>query len=225
MPGQPADVRTDTMDGAERRRRAVALFLVVFVMVLAGSFASLMFDLRAGPGDLTATITDRNGQAVSGETVRVLGPETGEVLFEGTTDENGELETTLDQGEHDVRVGDETQSVSPSDEAEVDFSIDTSPRSTQATLGGRCSSVSSRSHLPKRSAGRESVANPGLSDGLMRPIRPCPARTLYAARVRRAVTHGAFEQPVSRTRRSVHANSRILCRSDLVGAQALGELG
>lgn len=126
MSDQSADVQTDTTDEEERRRRAVALVLAVFIMALAGSVAPIV-DLRAGPGDLTATITDQNGQAVSGETIQILDPETGEVLFEGTTDEDGELETTLDQGEYDVRVGDETQSVTLGDEAELDFSIDTSP--------------------------------------------------------------------------------------------------
>ena len=113
---------------AESRHRAVLLFVVVFVAVLTGGIAPQSGpDLRAGQGELTTVVTDQNGDAVAGESIQVLDSETDEVLFEGRTDEDGEIETTLDQGEYDVAVGGETQSVTLGADAEVSFSIDTSP--------------------------------------------------------------------------------------------------
>ncbi|WP_276261271.1 hypothetical protein [Haloglomus litoreum] len=129
----------------QERRRAAILVLValVFMAVLVGSVGPVGYlgpeptdDLRAGSGELTVELTDQNGEPVSGQTVQIVDPETEEVVFEGSTDEDGELEATLDQGSYEVLVGDETKSVSLGDDAEVDLGIDTSPPEARRFFSG-----------------------------------------------------------------------------------------
>lgn len=111
------------------------LVAVVFMLVLAGSVTPMLTQFTPpdaqpdGIGDLDVVVTDQDGNAIAGETVQVLDPETGEILFEGTTDGDGELNTTLEAGEYDIRVGDTTQSTSVDSEdgGEAEFEIVTAP--------------------------------------------------------------------------------------------------
>lgn len=109
---------SDEEDASERRRRMVAIFTVLFVMVSIGLFTALspstgLFGfLLDGSGDLTVAVEDQYGASVSGEEVEILDTTTGEVVAAGTTDSTGEVTfQNLDHDEYDVLVSKKTTQV------------------------------------------------------------------------------------------------------------------
>lgn len=82
------------------------------------------------------SVTDQNGDALSDETVQILDSETGEVLAEGVTDENGESEFNLEQGDYDVLAGDKTTKVSLGEETEQSVQVDRAPPELSVGIHG-----------------------------------------------------------------------------------------
>jgi len=107
-------------------------------------------------------VTDRDGEPVAGEPVRMVDPDTGGVLFEGTTDPDGTIDTTLDRGDYRIKVGDRIKSVGlDDDEADVEFEIDTTRR-TPVVHRSRTRPASRNVRFPRR-RGRGGRPRPPLT--------------------------------------------------------------
>lgn len=101
------------------------MFLLVLSVI--GGGAALGVVPFGGIGELTVNVVDQNGGAASGQEVQILDPDTGQVIASTTTDEDGEAEFTLDQGDYEIVVGDSTQDIELGDETNVDITVDLSP--------------------------------------------------------------------------------------------------
>lgn len=102
-----------------------ALVLILFGLLVVATQTYVPTD--RGSGELSIDVTDQNGETLSGESVQILDQETGEVLAEGVTDDDGEVEFNLEQGEYDVNVGDKVTSVTLGEETEQSVQVDRAP--------------------------------------------------------------------------------------------------
>jgi len=153
--GVRADEGGEEPEDDERRRRAVLWFALVFLVVvfLIGGAVAFGIVSFGGTGELTVNVADQNGNAASGQEVQILDPDTGEVIATGTTDEDGEVEFELEQGDYEIVVGDKTQDVTLDDETTVDFTVNTSPPEPSETIPGDRTDLPQCSlHLPGRDA-------------------------------------------------------------------------
>lgn len=111
-------------------RRAVAVLALIFIVVLAGCAAP--FSSSDGTGDLTVQVVgEQDGQSLEGKTATIKNDETGEVVYEGETGPNGQITTTLAEGEYTVVTGKTSDTVEvDEDGADIELEVAVSPPKT-----------------------------------------------------------------------------------------------
>lgn len=128
------DELEDDSEDDERRRAVLFVFVFLVALFLIGSAFAVGIVSFGGTGELTVNVTDQDGNAASGQEVQVLDPDTGEVIATGTTDDDGEVEFNLDQGDYEVVVGDKTRDVTLDEDTTADFTVDTTPPEPNETI-------------------------------------------------------------------------------------------
>jgi uncharacterized protein YdeI (BOF family) len=76
-----------------------------------------------GPSTLGITVTTDEGNPVAGEQVTVINKKTGDEVFAGTTDNAGQINVTLPQGEYDVIVQDQQKKVKLDENEDIGFTV------------------------------------------------------------------------------------------------------
>lgn len=130
----PIDDEDEDENDNGRRRKIIIWFVLVFLLALfvVGGAAALGVDplsivSSGGTGELTVSVTDQNGEEIAGQEVTIIDPETEDTIATANTDDDGEVEVTLDQGEYTVVAGDSERDITLNEETEVDLSVNVAP--------------------------------------------------------------------------------------------------
>lgn len=69
-------------------------------------------DRYEGTGDLTVHVENNNGKPVAGKEVKLIDPDTGEIVASAKTDANGTVVfENIEKGEYEIRIDDNTKSI------------------------------------------------------------------------------------------------------------------
>lgn len=135
-----------------RRGPIVAVLLGLLVLTASGSVA-LGKDVDVGTGEtgtdsgtetahvvtstLSVSLTDRDGVPLANQQVSIVDKLTGELVYQGVTDVNGQLSVQLPVGQYEIVVGNQLKSVTLNKDRSVDFRVEntTAPEDDEEANG------------------------------------------------------------------------------------------